>query len=84
MARTATYLHAIVQPGGRIELAAPAGVRVGERLDVVLLTDDHSADDVRRESVLDILDSLPRDFGHFKSADDVDAYVRGERGSWER
>jgi hypothetical protein len=83
MARTAIYLHTVVQPGCRIELAAPPGMLEGDELDVVLLTNDRPAAAAPRP-LLDILDSLPHDIGFFKSAQDADAYIRDERDSWER
>ena len=83
MGRTAIYLHAVVQTGGRIEVPAPPGMREGDELDVVLLTEDRSDAVAHSRSVLEILDSLPRDIAFFKSSQDVDAYVREERDSWE-
>ena len=83
MGRTAIYLHATVQSGGRIELTAPAGVREGDELDVVLLTGNASKSSPSRP-LLEILDALPRDIGRFKSAQEVDDYVREERDSWGR
>lgn len=64
-------------------MTAPAGLNAGDELDVVLLTEDREKNVARRQPILDILDSLPGDIGHFKSAQDVDKYVRGERDSWE-
>ena len=84
MGRTAIYQHAVVQPGGRIELPAPPGLREGDVLDVVLLTPERAVVNPQSESILDILDALPTDIGHFKTAQQVDAYVREERDSWER
>lgn len=82
MGRTAIYLHAVVKPGRRIELIAPDGMREGDELDVVLLTNDQPGNAPSR-TFLDILDALPRNIGFFKSVQEVDAYVRNERDSWE-
>jgi hypothetical protein len=83
MARTAIYLHAVVQAGSKIELTAPAPMREGDEVDIVLLADDGKGENVQTKSVMEILDSLPPDIGIFKSAEEVDAYVRRERDSWD-
>ena len=83
MARTATYVHSVVKPGCRIELMTPPGLSEGDELDVILLTDDVAGAAPRR-SLLEVLDSLPKSIGVFKSAQEVDEYIREERGSWER
>jgi hypothetical protein len=76
-------MHAVVQPGQRIELTAPAGLREGDEVDVVLLTDDASEAGPPR-ALLDIIDALPTGIATFKSAKEVDEYVRNERDSWDR
>lgn len=81
MARTATHIQATVQPGLRIEFAAPPGLREGDTVEVLLLCDQNSRKEKR--SVMEILDSLPRGVGTFTSADEVDKYIREERESWE-
>jgi hypothetical protein len=83
MARAAIYLHAVVQPGGRIDLPASAGLREGDPVDVVLLTDDRSVALAPPRSLLEVLDSLPKGIGTFTSSREIDTYVRGERDSWE-
>lgn len=82
MARTAIYIHAIVQPGHRIDVAAPAGIEEGDSVGVVILADQRSTA-VPRTSLAEVLDSLPKDIGLFSTAQDADAYVREERNSWE-
>ncbi len=83
MSKTAVYLHAVVQPGNRIELDAPAGLIPGDELDVVLLTESTVGNRASR-TVADVLDTIPSGLGGFKSSQEVDAYIRGERDSWER
>jgi hypothetical protein len=83
MGKTAIYQHTVVRPGSRIELAAPPGLREGDELDVLLLTNPGADDASERRSLLEILDSLPANAGLFRSAKDVDEYVRTERESWE-
>lgn len=81
-----------VQPGGRVELVCP-DLKAGEVVDVVVSagfeSDRSSVGQTgversrRRRSVLDILNEAP---GHllFKTAQEVDEYIREERDSWDR
>ena len=81
-----------VQAGGKVELVCPE-LKAGEIVDVVVSTalaperssakqsgDERSSP---RRSVLDILNEAP---GHllFKTAQEVDEYIREERDSWDR
>ena len=52
-------------------------------MEVVLLTPSEERPQRQRESVLDIINRLP---GHrlFKTAEEVDQYIREERDSWDR
>jgi len=83
MARTAVYIHATVQPGQRINIPAPHGLREGDAVDVVLLSGESSVSPASHPSLAEILDSLPSGTGMFNSAKDVDDYVREERNSWD-
>lgn len=83
MARTATYIHAIVQPGARIEIPAPPGLSVGDAVDIVLLADEKTPPVTSSQSLADTLNSLPEGIGMFTSASAADAYLRQERDSWE-
>lgn len=71
--------RAVVQPGGRIEVSTPE-LPVGQNVEVTIrpLDEPH-----RRGSARTILARSP---GHrlFKSAEEVDAYIRAERDSWDR
>jgi hypothetical protein len=70
----------IVLPGGKIEISMPELIP-GKYATVVVMIEDNKPDDKRH--VIDILESLP---GHqvFHNAEEVDAYMREERDSWER
>ena len=70
------HLKTTVLPGGKIEIV-DRELPVGESVDVVV---SHPAEPARR-SAIDILDEAP---GHllFKSAEEVDSYLREERASW--
>jgi hypothetical protein len=69
-------LRTTVQPGGRIEVSAP-DLPVGQTVDVVVSIPPRAA----RRSVAEILARAP---GHrlFTTPDEVDAYIRTERESW--
>ena len=81
-----------VLPGGKIELVCPE-LTAGEVVDVVVsatLDPERSSagqpgdeSSRPRRSVLDILNEAP---GHllFKTAQEVDEYIREERDSWDR
>lgn len=81
-----------VLPGGKIELVCPE-LTAGEIVDVVVsaplepergsarLPGDESSRP--RRSVLDILNDGPSE-RLFKTADEVDEYIREERDSWDR
>jgi hypothetical protein len=68
-----------VQSGGRIEVIAP-DLAVGETVEITIRKKPPSAG---KRSALDILAEAP---GHrlFKTAEEVDAYIREERDSWDR
>ena len=76
----ALHIRTTVLPGGRIEIV-DKGLPVGESVDVdVVVRYDKAAP---RRSVVDILAEAP---GHrlFKTAKEVDDYIREERASWDR
>ncbi len=74
----ALHLKTTVLPGGKIEVV-DRELRVGESVDVVVL---RSATSPQRSAV-DILAEAP---GRrlFKTAEDVQTYLKDERASWER
>ena len=77
--QSAVKITTVVQSGGRVEVTAPE-LMSGERVEVIILSFETAHP--KRRSVLDILADAP---GHrlFKSAEEVDVYIREERGSWE-
>jgi hypothetical protein len=68
-----------VLPGGKIEVTDQA-LPAGEVVDVIILLPASSA--TARRSAVDILAEAP---GHrlFKTAEDVDDYLRKEREAWD-
>ncbi len=77
---TVIQVEAVVQPDGTIEVSAP-GLVPGQRVTVSIETEDDTLTQKRRAA--DILAEMP---GHlqFHTAEEVDAYIREERDSWER
>ncbi len=75
----ALHCKITVLPGGRIEVTDEA-LPSGELVDVIILLPAPSA--VSRRSATDILAESP---GHrlFKTAADVDDYLRKEREAWD-
>ena len=75
------HVRATVQPGGRIEVESPE-LTAGEDVDVTIspASEERAAG---KRSAGEVLSAAP---GHlvFKSAEEVDEYIREERGSWER
>ena len=89
------HLRATVQPGGKIEIASPE-LTAGEDVDVTISPAKKPGESGKR-SIVDILAEAPgqphsaweiisRAPGHlvFKSAEEVDEYIREERASWDR
>lgn len=76
----ARKISTTVQAGGRIEVRAP-DLPVGQPVDVIIrLAGDQPNG---RRSIVDILAECPGGL-LFKTPEDVDAYLRAERDSWER
>ena len=74
----ALHIRTTVQPGGRVEVASPE-LEAGQSVDVVVTRSPSN----KRRSVVDILAEAP---GHrlFKTAKEVDDYIKEERASWDR
>ena len=77
--QAAVRSKAVVQPGGRIEVTNDE-LPVGKEVDVIVLVESESSG---KRSALEILEGLPGQ-RLFKSAAEVDEYIRAERDSWER
>jgi len=77
--QSALHLKATVLPGGKIELTDQA-LPSGEEVDVIILLPTPSA--TVRRSAVDVLAEAP---GHrlFKTAAEVDDYLRKEREEWD-
>ena len=89
------HFRATVQPGGKIEIASPE-LTAGEDVDVTISPAKKPGESGKR-SIVDILaappgqphsawDIISQAPGHlvFKSAEEVDEYIREERASWDR
>jgi len=76
---TAIQIKTTILPGGRIEISAPELVP-GQQAQVFVIVEEAR---VEKRSAVDILAEA---LGHrlFKTAEEVDAYIREERDSWER
>lgn len=72
------HLTTTVLPGGRVEIVSPE-LEAGQTVDVVVLR----STPVQRRSAVDI---LAQGSGQrlFKTAEEVDDYIREERASWDR
>ncbi len=69
-----------VLPGGKIELTDPE-LPSGETVDVFVRRSESPAN--VRPSAVEVLRQAPG-YRLFKTAADVDAYLRAERASWDR
>lgn len=72
------HIKTTVQPGGKVEFASPE-LEAGQTVDVVVTPSSSPP----RRSVVDILAEAP---GHlvFKTTEDVAAYLKEEKESWDR
>jgi hypothetical protein len=70
-------IQTIVQPGHKVEVQTPE-LAVGEAVQVIVLPIQK-----RQEAFLDVVERLPAR-RLFKTAEEVDAYMKEERDSWER
>lgn len=80
MLQTAVRITSIVESEGKLVISHPA-LHVGDEVEVLILL-PVKQDETTRLSILDVLKSTE---GHhlFKSAEEVDQYIRGERDSWD-
>lgn len=76
---TAIQIKTTILPGGRIEISAPELVPGQQAQVFVIVEEAHS----EKRPLSEILGDYPG--GRlFKSAEEVDAYIREERDSWDR
>jgi hypothetical protein len=78
--QAALRLTTSVQPGGRIEITH-AQLPEGKAVDVIVLFQPIA--NGKKDSILDVLALAPGQLA-FKTAEEVDAYLRQERQEWER
>ena len=71
-------IRTTVQPGGRVEFASPE-LEAGQTVEVVVTPTPTTP----RRSAVDILADAPGQ-RLFKTAKEVDDYIREERESWDR
>lgn len=76
----ARKINTTVQAGGKIEVCAP-DLPLGQAVEVIVRLADSQPNG--RRSIIDILAECPGGL-LFKTPEDVDAYIRKERDSWER
>lgn len=77
---TIIHLHATVQPDGKIEITAPE-LQPGQQVNITIEAEEPPSAAQKRRAA-DILAEAP---GHqlFQTAEEVDAYIREERDSWD-
>jgi hypothetical protein len=78
---TEVVLTTTVLPGGRIEVRAPE-LAVGQEVTIVIRIEDDTAEKLTIEEHLKRANY--RGGALFKTAEEVDAYIREERDSWDR
>lgn len=79
MVETVVRTKAIVQPGGQVTVTDPS-LHFGEAVEVLIFVPVKQGDGYR--PAIDILNELE---GHrlFKTAEEVEQYIREERDSWD-
>lgn len=77
---TVIHTHAVVGPNGVIEIRAP-GLTPGQKVEVTVEVQPVPEEKKRR--AIEYLAEMP---GHllFKTAEEVDDYIREEHDSWDR
>jgi hypothetical protein len=75
----AVQVRTTVLPGNRIEISTP-DLPPGSAVTVFIVVDE---EEMPKRPIFDILADYPGG-GLFRSAEEVDAYLREERDSWDR
>jgi hypothetical protein len=77
--------EAVVGPDGTIEIATPE-LAPGQRVKVTVEVDGTCGQPIQQEPKRHVIDMLAEMPGHrlFKTAEEVDEYIRQERDSWDR
>ena len=73
----ALHVRTMVQPGGKVEIVSPE-LEAGQTVDVVVLRSSPA----ERRPAVDILAEAPGQC-LFKTAKEVDDYIKEERASWD-
>jgi hypothetical protein len=76
---TAVHIKTTILPGGKIEISAPE-LPPGKQVDVFVVVEGEEP--TKKRHALDIISEF-RGHGVFKTAEEVDAYIREERDSWD-
>jgi hypothetical protein len=76
---TVIHTRAVVRPDGSIEIRAPE-LTPGQEVEITI---EAQAEPEEKKHVIDIIKNLPGQL-EFQTAEDVDAYIREERDSWDR
>ena len=79
MLKVIETIETTVLPGGRIEISSPELI-AGQKAKVTVAVE---SEPVKKRSAVDIL-AEAQGQRLFKTAEEVDAYIREERASWER
>jgi hypothetical protein len=79
---TSIHIEATVSPDGKIEISVPQ-LQPGQRVHVSIQPEQAPALSTDEIHIIDLIKDQP---GHrlFKSAEEVDEYLRQERDSWDR
>jgi hypothetical protein len=79
------HREAVVGPDGKIEVSAPE-LQPGQRVSVTIEPEPDSLAPQPRDDSLHMIDIIEASSGQrlFKTADEVDEYIRQERDSWDR
>ncbi|MBV5261739.1 hypothetical protein FLX56_25335 [Synechococcus moorigangaii CMS01] len=77
---TALHIKTKVLPGHRIEIQTE-DLHIGDSVDVFLIVNKSESED-KIYSISEILEGLPSN-SIFKNAEEIDAYIREERNSWD-
>ena len=74
-------IHTFVLPDGRVEISSPE-LRPGDEVEVTVVSTKNGVCDAQTPSLIEIL-SRPPGPNAFKTAEEVDAYLKEERASWD-
>ncbi len=76
------HREAVVGPDGKIEISAPE-LQPGQRVTITIEPEGEAGVTQPEPSLYDLVKDLPGGL-MFRTAEEVDAYIRQERDSWDR